>query len=175
MKTVVGLIGSLRKGSVHRVIFNHYQDLSKKKFNLIEGDLSRVPLYNQDLDFPEEVKKLAELIRKSDGLLFFTPEYNYSVPGVLKNTIDWLSRVEGNPFNGKVSSIIGASPGNTGTARMQYDLRKIGVFLNLDFLNKPEVMIGQVFEKVSEEIIKDSDTIQFLVKHIEAFSKKMDS
>ena len=85
---------------------------------------------------------LSILIRDADAILFVTPEYNYSVPGVLKNAIDWASRPPEQPFAGKPAAIMGASPGVIGTARAQYHLRQIAVFLDLKVLNKPEVMIG---------------------------------
>ena len=106
-------------------------------------------------------------------MIFFTPEYNYSIPGVLKNAIDWLSRNDLKPFNNKLAAVLGGSPGNIGTARMQYHLRQVGVFLNLNFLNKPEVMIGKVFSKVTDGEITDKDTIDLLNRHIQQFAEKL--
>jgi chromate reductase len=92
--------------------------------------------------FPEPVQKLREKIAQADGLVFATPEYNYSISGVLKNAIDWASRPPEQPFNEKAVAILGASGGALGTARAQYHLRQMGIFLNMRFVNKPEVFIG---------------------------------
>tara|TARA_B100001059_G_C17410408_1_gene368181 strand:- start:5 stop:508 length:504 start_codon:yes stop_codon:yes gene_type:complete len=161
----------LRKNSLHKTLLHEYREISKDHFEIIEGNLAQIPLFNQDDKTPKAVAILAEKIKGADGIIFFSPEYNYSVPGVLKNAIDWLSRVEGTPLSGKPATIIGASPGNLGTARMQYHLRQIGVFLNLHFLNKPEVMIGAAFDKIKNGKLIHEDTKNFLGKHVEKFSE----
>ena len=174
MKKGVAIIGSLRKESINRQIFNNYKRLAQDLFVLEEGEIGDIPLYNQDIEKePESVSALAELISESDGVIFFSPEYNYSIPGVLKNAIDWLSRSELKPFNNKLAAVLGGSPGNIGTARMQYHLRQVGVFLNLKFLNKPEVMIGKVFNKIANGKITDQDTIDMLNKHIQQFAENL--
>jgi chromate reductase len=91
---------------------------------------------------PDAVTALQAAIAQADAVVVATPEYNYSVSGVLKNAIDWISRTQPQPFINKPVGIIGASMGALGTARAQYDLRKIFVFLDAHVLNKPEVMIG---------------------------------
>lgn len=170
MKKVTGIIGSLRKGSIHRTLFNHYKNLCSDQFELVEGEFHDMPLYNQDIEKePESVVKLAELIKSSEGVLFFSPEYNYSIPGGLKNALDWLSRSDLKPFDAKKAAIIGASPGSIGTARMQYHLRQVGVFLNIRFMNRPEVMIGNAFEKINDAEITDQNTVDFLSKHSSLF------
>lgn len=174
MKSIVGIIGSLRKDSVHRVLFHTYQELATEHMQLSEGLISEIPLYNADVSpHPQSVTSLGTQILESDGVIFFAPEYNYSVSGVLKNVIDWLSRDERLPFNGKQAAIIGASPGGLGTARMQYHLRQIGVFLNLHFLNKPEVMIPQIFDKIKNNRLEDPATIEHLQKHIMSFCEQI--
>jgi chromate reductase len=176
MKKVIAIIGSLRKESINRTVFNKYKELSSQKIELIEGKIKDIPMYNQDLDTsdkPRPVQDLSELIKGSDAVIFFSPEYNYSVPGVLKNAIDWLSRCENEPFKEKTCSIIGASPSNIGTARMQYHLRQIGVFLNMNFTNKPEVMIGSAFDKIEDGELTDTETIEHLEKHIDKFISKL--
>lgn len=176
MKKVTAIIGSLRKDSINRQLFNNYKKLAKDSFILEEGSISEIPLYNQDLENePAAVSNLAKQIAESDGLIFFSPEYNYSIPGVLKNAIDWLSRSNLKPFDGKLAAVIGGSPGNIGTARMQYHLRQVSVFLNLQFLNKPEVMVGKVFSKVENGEISDQDTIDVFNKHIKVFAEKITS
>lgn len=167
-------IGSLRKDSYNRKIFNLYQSLAKDRMRFKEINTADFPHYNADIesDKPAIIKEYGEQIRNSDAVLFISPEYNYSLPGHLKNAIDWLSRLENQPFNGKKAAVIGASPGNIGTARMQYELRKIGVFLNLVFLNKPEVMIGQVYGKFDEQNqLLDAKLEEFLSLHIDAMTE----
>src|SRR6201999_4413196 len=97
--------------------------------------------------FPPVVEELRRKILAADGLLFVTPEYNYSMPGVLKNAIDWVSRPPEQPFDGKPIAIMGASPGALGTARSQYHARQMFIFLNAYILNRPEVMISQAQNK----------------------------
>ncbi len=170
MAKILGIIGSLRADSINRAIFNHYAAMLTEH-EVTEGEIGDIPHYNTDEQdpFPESVIKLAAQIRKSDGLIFFSPEYNYSIPGVLKNAIDWISRLDDQPFNNKPCAIIGASPGAVGTARMQYHLRQVAVFLNLHVMNKPEVMINGSFDKVQAGQLTDSGTIEFLQKHSQAF------
>lgn len=171
MKTIVAFIGSLRAESTNRSVYNAYTDLASDTFKFIEAEIANISHYNQDTSpEPTIVTELTDAIAAADGIIFFSPEYNYSVPGVLKNAIDWLSRNQQQPFNGKPAAVIGASPGNVGTARMQYHLRQIGVFLNLHFLNKPEVMIGQAMAKINQARLTDESTIQHLQKHVAAFS-----
>lgn len=170
MKKVIGIIGSLRKDSINRQVFNEYKKLAAGQFELVEGSISDIPLFNEDAEsVPEAVLALSRLIKESNGVIFFSPEYNYSIPGVLKNAIDWISRSDLQPFDNKPAAIIGASPGNVGTARMQYHLRQVGVYLNLQFINKPEVMIGAVHEKLSDGRLQDEKTIELLKTHIQAF------
>ena len=166
---MTGIVGSIRKDSIHRLIFNHYKEISGDRFELSEGVIHGLPMYDgEDMDNPLGTQ-LADQIVRSDGVIFFTPEYNYSIPGVLKNAIDWLSRYDPQPFAGKPATIIGASPGNAGTARMQYHLRQVGVFLDIHFMNKPEVMISSAFDKIKGGKITDAPTTDFLNRHAEAF------
>ena len=168
---VTGIVGSLRKDSIHRQIFEHYRALSRSEFELTEGVIEGIPLYDgTDMDNPR-VKRLGDQVMDADGIIFFSPEYNYSIPGALKNAIDWLSRLDPQPFAGKPATIIGASPGALGTARMQYHLRQVGVFLDLRFMNRPEVMIGGAGAKLGDGKITDDSTIDFLRAHAEAFAR----
>ena len=173
MKNITVFIGSLRKDSLNRKAFEKYQMLGANHFQFHEIPTADFPHYNADIatEIEPHIAKHIEMIKKSDGLLFFSPEYNYSVPGHLKNAIDWISRSNAMPFDNKKAAIIGVSPGMIGTARMQYELRKIGVFLNIHFMHKPEVMIGQAGNKFNDanELV-DQDTIEFLEKHVTAFN-----
>jgi chromate reductase len=118
-------------------------------------ELDGIPLYNADVEAagaPPSVVQLRDAVRQVDGLLIATPEYNHGVPGVLKNTIDWLSRPpRDSALNGKVAAVMGASPGMTGTARGQSQLRQAFVFTNTHALLQPEVLVGRAHEKFDAE------------------------
>ncbi|WP_026352939.1 NAD(P)H-dependent oxidoreductase [Solimonas variicoloris] len=146
----LALSGSLRRASYNTAALRACQALAPEDMQIDIGSIADVPLYDADRQaegYPEAVLRLARQIAEADALLFAMPEYNYSVPGTLKNAIDWVSRLQPNPFAGKPAAIIGASSGMLGTARAQYHLRQIGVYLDLRFLNKPEVMIGHAPER----------------------------
>lgn len=147
---ILGISGSLRKDSYNTAALRAARELAPPELELEILVTPALPIYNADLQaqgIPVEVQALGEKIRAADGLLFATPEYNYSLPGGLKNMIDWVSRLPNQPFAGKPAALMGASPGATGTARAQYHLRQTGVFLDLRFLNKPEVMIANAAER----------------------------
>ena len=120
-------------------------------------------------DFPPAVEELRECIKAADAILFVTPEYNYSVPGVLKNAIDWASRPPDQPFNGKPAAIMGASPSMLGTGRAQYHLRQICVFLNIFPVNQPEVLIAAANKKFDENgRLTDEATRKFISQLIQS-------
>ena len=142
---VLGMSGSLRTGSLNTALLRTAQEMAPDGVTIEIADLSDVPLYNEDVrqqGLPDAVVRLREGIAGADALLIATPEYNYSIPGVLKNAIDWASRPPDQPFDGKPVALMGTSPGRLGTARAQYHLRQCFVFLNAPVLNKPELMIG---------------------------------
>ena len=141
----LGISGSLRKKSYNTAALHAAQQLLPEGVAMETLDLAAIPIYNDDVreqGFPPPVERLRGKIAAADAVLIVTPEYNYSVPGMLKNAIDWASRPPNQPFDGKPVAIMGASPGVIGTARAQYHLRQSFVFLNACVLNKPEVMIG---------------------------------
>lgn len=147
---ILGISGSLRAKSYNTAALRALHELLPPGVSLVEADISDLPLYNDDVreqGWPAPVERLRKQIAEVDAIIFSTPEYNYSVPGVLKNAIDWASRPPSPPFTAKPAAIMGASPGAIGTARAQYHLRQIGVFLDLQFINKPEVMIGNCAER----------------------------
>ena len=147
---VLGISGSLRQGSFNTMALRAAQKLAPAGMEITIADISRIPLYNDDVRVagePAEVSALKAQIRAADAVLLVTPEYNFSIPGVLKNTLDWMSRPPEPPFDGKVVAIMGASPGPVGTARVQYDLRKVLVFLDAFCVNKPEVFISNCASK----------------------------
>ena len=142
---ILGIAGSLRKASYNRAALRSAQTLAPPDAALEIFELHGIPAYNQDEENnpPRQVVELKRKIREADAILLATPEYNYSVPGVLKNAIDWASRPYGDSaWNGKPVAIMGASVGIFGSARAQYHLRQTFVFLNMYPVNQPEVMIG---------------------------------
>jgi chromate reductase len=162
---ILGIAGSLRRGSYNRAVLRAAQGLAPENMRLeVFGDLGSIPPFNQDEenDPPEAVARLKQAVRAADGILFVTPEYNYSVPGVLKNAIDWASRPYGDSaWAGKPAAIMGASTGMIGTARAQYHLRQMLVFLDMHALNRPEVMIPSAQDKFDAQgNIKDEKTRQ---------------
>jgi len=151
---ILGFAGSLRKGSYNRMALKAATQLVPDNAEIEVFDLEGIPPFNQDLeeDPPERVREFKTRIREADAILIVTPEYNYSVPGVLKNAIDWASRPYGdNAFEGKPAAIMGASMGVLGTARAQYHLRQSFVFLDIHPVNSPEVMISTAQEKFDED------------------------
>jgi chromate reductase, NAD(P)H dehydrogenase (quinone) len=150
---ILGIVGSLRKGSFNRAALRAAQQLVPADAALEIFELDGIPPFNEDDEktLPPRVAALKAGIRGADAILFVTPEYNYSIPGVLKNAIDWGSRPYGdNAWDGKPVAIMGASPGALGTARAQYHLRQTFVFLNMYPLNKPEVMISTAAQRFDE-------------------------
>jgi chromate reductase, NAD(P)H dehydrogenase (quinone) len=147
---ILGIPGSLRKASFNRAALRAAQELVPAEATLEIVDLDGIPPFNEDDErqLPARVVELKARIREADAILIATPEYNYSVPGVLKNAIDWASRPYGdNAWDGKPLAIMGASVGATGTARAQYHLRQSFVFLNVHPLNRPEVMISNAAQR----------------------------
>jgi chromate reductase len=151
---VLAICGSLRAGSYNRAALRTAIELKPPGMMIETADIGSFPLYNEDVrakGFPPPVETLRRQITAADALLFVTPEYNYSIPGVLKNAIDWASRPPDQPFAGKPVAMMGAGAGMAGTARAQYDLRRCCVFLDMHPLNKPEVLIGQAQTKFDAE------------------------
>ena len=143
-RDVAVLVGSLRKDSVNRKVANALAELAPPALKLGIVEIGSLPLYDHDAEanLPAPWAQFRERIRRADAVLFVTPEYNRSIPGGLKNAIDWLSRMTPQPFAGKPMAVFGASGGPLGTARAQYHLRQMMVFLDGRFIHKPEVMIG---------------------------------
>ncbi len=163
---VLGICGSLRKGSYNAMALRAAQKLAPAGMEVRTADLRPIPMYDDDLRLagePGAVTELKAQVRAADAVLLVSPEYNFSVPGVLKNTLDWLSRPPEPPFDGKVVGIMGASGGPLGTARGQYDLRKILVYMNTFTVNKPEVFIGNAQTKFDANgELTDAATAKFI-------------
>ena len=175
---VVGIAGSLRRGSLNRALLRAAVESAPAGLRITPHDLADVPLYNGDVEasgVPPAVLALRDAIRRSDGLLIATPEYNHGVPGVLKNAIDWLSRPpRDSALDGAVAAIMGASPGMTGTARSQTQLRQAFVFTNTYALLQPEVLVGRAHEKFDADgRLTDDKTRQFLRTFLERFMELM--
>lgn len=172
--SVLGLCGSLRKASLNGAVLRAAQQLAPAGMTIEIFDLAPVTLFNQDEEKapPASVLELKRRIRAADGVLFVTPEYNYSVPGVLKNAIDWASRPGGDSaWAGKPAAILGASMGALGTARAQYHLRQILVSLKMPALLGPEIMVAAAHEKVDASgALTDAKTRELLAKQLEAFA-----
>ena len=178
MTNIISVCGSLRKGSFNRMIMNALPGLAPAGMFIKEAPPYReLPLYDADIQnstgFPTVVDALADAIRAADGVIFCTPEYNFSLPGGLKNAIDWVSRLQNQPFAGKPIAIQSASPGPLGGGRVQYDLRRMLVFLDAFTLNKPEVFIGSCAAKFDDKTgdLKDDATRNFIKQQLEAFAK----
>jgi chromate reductase len=171
----VTLLGSLRKASYHGVIARALPGLAPAGVTIEAlGSAGEFPLYDADIQaegFPTPVQAMGAAIAKADGVIIVTPEYNYSVPGLLKNALDWLSRLPAMPFAGKPVLIQTGSPGPVGGARAQYHLRQIMVFLDAAVFTKPEVMVGQIATKVdpATDTITDQGTLDFIAGQLKGF------
>ena len=170
--TILGIAGSLRSGSINRAALRAAQNLAPEGVRVEVFELDGIPPFNQDEESrpPAIVAEFKARIRAADAILFVTPEYNYSIPGVLKNAIDWASRPYGdNAWNDKPAAIMGASGGATGTARAQYHLRQVFVFLNIHALNRPEVMISNAPQRFDEHgVLADESTKEQIRKLLQA-------
>lgn len=175
---VVSICGSLRRGSYNRMVMNALQALAPPGMQVREAPPYReLPPYDADVQaasgFPAAVNTLADAIRAADGVVFVTPEYNFGIPGPLKNAIDWLSRLKEQPFAGKPVALQSASPGPVGGARVQYDLRRSLVFLDALTLNKPEIFIGHCAQRIDEKSgeITDAQTKELIKQQLAAFAR----
>ncbi len=154
MLRILGICGSLRKHSYNALLLRAYAEWAPPDTTIETAHIEEIPSYNEDVrqvGFPPPVGRLRDQIQRADALLIVTPEYNYSIPGVLKNAIDWASRPPDQPFNEKPIAISGASTSMLGSARAQYDLRRCCVYLNAFVLNQPEVMVAKAHERFDKE------------------------
>jgi chromate reductase len=150
----LGIAGSLRRGSYNRPVLRAATELAPKGATVEKFELDGIPPSNQDEEQnpPAKVTELKRRIREANAILFVTPEYNWSVSGVLKNAIDWASRPHGDSaWDGKPAAIMGASTGAIGTARAQNHLRQIVVYLNMFPINQPEVLISHAMDRFDQE------------------------
>lgn len=176
---ILGIAGSLRRESYNRSALRAAIEVVPEGAVIETFELDAIPIFNQDdeSDPPTSVVEFKRRIREADAILFVTPEYNYSIPGVLKNAIDWASRPYGdNAWDGKAAAIMGASIGFIGTARAQYHLRQTFVFLNVFAVNQPEVMIGLAAEQFDEHgnlNEKKKESIRELLRNLVSLSRTL--
>lgn len=152
MTNIAVFVGSLQKGSFNKKLANNLEAMLPQDVTFTYVDIN-LPLFNQDLeaDFPAAASEVKNIVEAANAVLFVTPEYNRSIPGVLKNAIDWASRPWGeNSFNGKPVGIVGASPGDVGTAVAQSYLRHIVGFLNGKLMGQPELYLANAHEHFDE-------------------------
>lgn len=178
---ILGIAGSLRRASYNRATLRAAEWLVPDDAKLEIFELDGIPIFNQDDEQhpPARVIELKARVHTADAILFVTPEYNYSIPGVLKNAIDWASRPYGdNAWNGKpVGVVMGATVGTLGTVRAQHHLRQVFVFLNMYPLNQPEVMIGNAPERFDDagNLIDDKskELIRQLLQNLVAWTRQL--
>jgi len=175
---VITIVGSLRKGSYNAALARQIPHWQPEGMSITASPpWASFPIYNADdqnsSGFPKDVEVLADAIRKADGVIFVTPEYNYGIPGGLKNAIDWVSRLKDQPFIGKPVAIQSVTAGPLGGGRMQYHLRQACVFLDALALTRPEVFVGMAMQKFDEKTLafKDEAGINFIKQQLAAFEK----
>lgn len=151
---ILGIAGSLRKNSYNRALLRSAQELVPQGAEIEIFEIDGLPGFSEDDEQnpPAKVAELKAKVRAADAILFVTPEYNYSIPGVLKNAIDWASRPYGDSaWDGKPAAIMGASIGTMGSSRAQYHLRQVLVYLNMHPVNQPEVMVQNASQSFDEQ------------------------
>ena len=154
---LVGMSGSLRKGSYNTMLLKAAAQLLPTDVSMDIVSIGDIPLYNADLDLPaakqrpESVEHFRKMLTDADGILISSPEYNYSIPGGLKNAIDWASRGEDSPLLRKPIAVIGATTGLWGTARMQVAFHNIFLFLDMKPVYKPQVLVAQAEKKFDKD------------------------
>lgn len=172
---IVAVCGSLRKGSLNRMLMNSSIALAPAGMSITEAPAwSGIPIYNNDdqtaTGFPAAVTAWCDAIRSADGVLIVSPEYNWSIPGGLKNAIDWASRLKDQPFNGKPVAVQSAAGGLLGGSRMQYHLRQSLVALDAHFFGRPEVLVTFAAQKFDEAgKLKDQTAIDLVTQQLTGF------
>jgi chromate reductase, NAD(P)H dehydrogenase (quinone) len=178
MTKIAVFVGSLQEKSHNKLLAKNLEKLAPEGVEFEYVDIASLPLFNQDLEanFPASAQTAKDIVEAADGVLFVTPEYNRSIPGVLKNAIDWTSRPWGNnSFNQKPTGIVGASIGPVGTAVAQSDLRHIGGFLNVKLMGQPELYIATAQDKFDDngDIVEASRG--YVQNYIDTFAKWVDT
>jgi chromate reductase len=175
---VVTICGSLRKGSYNAALMRTLPALAPAHMKLtVAPRFAGFPYYNHDdqaaTGFPEPVKEFADAIRTADGVIIISPEYNWTIPGALKNAIDWVSRMPDQPFLEKPVAIQSCGGGPLGGARMQYHLRMALTYLNAFLFGTPEIFVGSAQTKFDAETLEltDEATRKLVAKQLEGFAK----
>ncbi len=173
---LAGISGSLRKASFNTMLLKAVAELLPESVTFEILPIADIPLYNGDHDIPdrasrpEAVNKFRKVLEGADGIVIASPEYNYSIPGGLKNAIDWASRGTDSPLNGKHVSLMGATPGQWGTVRMQLAFLPVFNTLKMLHINKFEIFVSQAQKKFDTEgKLIDADTREVLKKHLDFF------
>lgn len=171
---IVAISGSLRKASYNRAILFALADVAPSGLALEIQPIRDLPFFDQDVEAegtPEPVQQLRDAVAAADGLLIATPEYNAGVPGVLKNTVDWLSRPPGRSvLTGKPCAVLGVTPGQLGTARAQAQLRAALEFSSAPILPGPQVFVGRARERFDADgRLTDDKTREYLGTFLQAF------
>lgn len=171
---IVAISGSLRTKSFNTSLLRAMQGMADENMSIDIARLNGVPVYDGDDEdasgVPQIVTELAERIRAADGVIIATPEYNFAIPGGLKNANDWISRVKNQPFGNKPVGVVGAAAGPLGTARSQYQLRQNLVGLSALTMSKPEVFVGSAHTKFADDgSLADEETGKFLKLWLDAF------
>jgi chromate reductase, NAD(P)H dehydrogenase (quinone) len=177
MKKIAAISGSLRKDSFNSALIRAAQELKPEDMDIEILDISGIPMFNDDdrlKNIPESVKIFSDKISSANGVLIVTPEYNYSIPGILKNAIDWVSKMSTQPFNKKPAATMGASTGMLGTVRAQLHLREILFTLNVNLVGSPEIYVGLAKDKfdTSGKLIHEP-TREIVKKLLNALSNKI--
>jgi chromate reductase, NAD(P)H dehydrogenase (quinone) len=177
---LAGISGSLRKASFNTMLLKAVAELLPESVSFEMLSIADIPVYNGDQDIPdrasrpEAVNKFRKLLEAADGIVIASPEYNYSIPGGLKNAIDWASRGTDSPLIGKHVSLMGATPGQWGTVRMQLAFLPVFNTLKMLHINKFEVFVSQAQKKFDAEgKLTDADTREVLKKHLDFFLETM--
>jgi len=173
---LVGISGSLRKDSFNTMLLKAVSELLPDSVTIEFLSIADLPVYNGDMDIPtraarpEAVKKFRDVLAKADGIVIVSPEYNYSIPGGLKNAVDWASRGEDSPLMGKHVSLMGATQGQWGTVRMQLAFLPVFNTLKMQHINKFEVFVSMAQKKFDQDgNLTDMDTKELVKKHLEVF------
>lgn len=173
---MLGFSGSLRKASFNTALLRAAVALAPEGMTIETASIADIPPYDEDLrqsgGYPPAVAALRAAIAGADALLIATPEYNFSIPGVLKNAIDWASRPPDQPFAGKPVALMSASNGMLGGARAQYHLRQTFVYLDMYPVNKPEVFVARAADKIDANgVVTDEPTRQVIRTLLESLSR----
>ena len=174
---VLTICGSLRKNSYNHALIRALPPLAPEGMTFVESPpFDTIPFYNQDIQdasgFPASVTDFADAIRSADGVLIVTPEYNWTIPGALKNSFDWVSRTKDQPFKDKPVALQSASGGPLGGSRMQYHMRQSLTYLNVFMFGTPEIFVSFAPTKFDKETLEltDQPTKDILKTQLAAFA-----